>query len=197
MRLLWHRILIVTGTGAYSGCSSSSEVRSTLNTLRRRTQSCCAIIPLRKRCYWHYSNTKTRLMRLFKPLCFSSVSIPNLTFKTWKVLLYIFCTFNMEGRLSFCISQTILFFKFDIMHVNEAVTSPSPTFPHPTLMERKMQLLGISLWPFAFALFLCEDLNAFYLFIYSFIYLHRASLVSSMETLSYIIWYSKKWHKIK
>lgn len=89
----------------------------------------------------------------------------------------------MKGCLSFCTSQTLPLFKFDIMHVNEAPTSPSPAFPHPTLMERKMQLLGISLRPFAFALFLFEDLNAM-LFYYS---IPRPSLVSSMETLSYII----------
>lgn len=175
MRLLWHRMLIVTGTGAYSGCNSSSEGRSTLNTLRRRTQSCCAIIPLRKRCYWHYSNTKTRLMRLFKPLCFSSVSIQNLTFKTWEVLLYIFCTSNMEGCLSFCTSQTILFFKFDIMHVNEAVTSPSPTFPHPAHGKEDAALGNLPM-ALCFCIVLVWGLECF-LFTYLLIYLFAQTLI--------------------
>ncbi len=86
--------------------------------------------------------------------------------KTMQQLLYRFCTFNMEGWMSFCTSWTLLVFKFDSMHVNEESANPSPTFTHPALMERKMQLLGISPRPFAFALFFCEDLNAmlFYYF---------------------------------
>jgi len=68
-------------------------------------------------------------MRLFKPLCFS---ILNMTFKNMKMLLY-YILYILYGRLlAFCTSQTILFFKFDIMHVNEALTSPSPTStPNP------------------------------------------------------------------
>lgn len=115
--------------------------------------------------------------------------------KTMQQLLCRFCTFNMEGSMSFCTSWTLLVFKFDSMHVNEASASPSPTFPHPALMERKMQLLGISPMPFAFALFFCEDLN----FVY-FIILPRElkenliglMLQSIKKTLWYVMWCSKK-----